>query len=379
MSNDFTQPREAPMRIDPTNSSYPSSRSPRSSQSPGATLPFDNQSSRSHNFYGVDQQGQYSASAPPLPYDPLHSSGQPSPYRAEDPRANTNTSGYQPTSPMQGPRSPSLDNSQPPMSPLPPYIARPPTAMPPPHYYHEVLTEIQGTGQMRPMEMSNRAGGYGHNYDGSTWTPERGDRSNMTEEDMLFRSAGYINQERNHDKNMWQPIDDKKDQEAVRNLLLEGLAERWGAEFDPSYNQDVTDIYSYYVQRHHATVIVLELQENSDNSVIIGCGILLPLPAEDVYGAWCDEPPSARRTMVNSSKEPKLCRMIRLSISNQYRGKGYAKSIIQRLIGVAREEQFDRILVETQTAWASAVQMYKSAGFRIVETGEEYAHFEYEV
>ncbi|KAG0004902.1 hypothetical protein BGZ79_007690 [Entomortierella chlamydospora] len=176
---------------------------------------------------------------------------------------------------------------------------------------------------------------------------------------------------------------EKRDQEKVRNLVLEGLAERWGAEFDSSYNQDLTDIYSYYVKRHHATVVVLELQGNSnrqkDNPAIIGCGVLLPLPAEDVYGTWCAEPRSSMKATTNLGKEPKLCRMMRLSISSQQRGNGYGRSIIQHLINSAREQQFDRILVETETAWTSAVEIYKATGFQVVEVGEENVHFGYDL
>ncbi|KAF9900365.1 hypothetical protein BX616_002610 [Lobosporangium transversale] len=181
---------------------------------------------------------------------------------------------------------------------------------------------------------------------------------------------------------------EKGDQEVVRHLLLEGLAERWGSAFDASYNQDVNDIDGYYIQYHHATVIVLEIEEGG-KAVVVACGILLPLPAEDVYGTWCAEPKSGSskdkdedKDMDDDNKERdglKLCRMLRLSVSKAHRGKGYGKQIIRHLTGVARDRGFDRILVETETLWASAVQIYKSLGFRVVEAGEENVHFEYDL
>ncbi|KAF9203796.1 hypothetical protein BGZ49_006040 [Haplosporangium sp. Z 27] len=364
--NQFTQPYESSMTLDSTNHSYPSLQSPRSPQLIGATL-HDNQSSN---------QGRYSAPAPPLPYAPRYSSVHTLPHRNHDSRASTSVTGYLSTSPMQDPRSPSFDYSQPPMSPLPPYIARPPPAMQPPRYYQEIHQEIQGSNQMRPMAIDDRTDGYGYE---SERTPGRG---NVNNEDMLFRSAGQINQESDsYIMNVLIRNFEKADQERVRNLVLEGLAERWGDEFDPTYNQDVNDIHSYYVKRHHATVIVLELQGdstlNENNSSIIGCGILLPLPAEDVYGTWCAEPLSSIRATTDSAKEPRLCRMMRLSVSSQHRGKGYAKTIIKYLVNVAKEQQFDRILVETETVWASAVQIYKSVGFQVAEAGEENVHYEY--
>jgi GNAT superfamily N-acetyltransferase len=168
---------------------------------------------------------------------------------------------------------------------------------------------------------------------------------------------------------------EREDQEEVHDLVLEGLAERWGAEFDPSYNQDLVDIIGYYVEGHRATVVVLEYpdQESESRSVIVGCGILLPLPAEDVYGTWSPEPASR----IDDLKGLKLCRMMRLSVAKEHRGKGFAKHIIQHLIHTAKEQGFDRIMVETETLWTSAVQIYKAMGFVIVESGEEHVHFEY--
>lgn len=167
---------------------------------------------------------------------------------------------------------------------------------------------------------------------------------------------------------------ERKDQQEVRDLVLEGLAERWGSVFDPSYNRDLDDISNYYVERHRATIAVLEDSDQPyGGRSILGCGILLPLPAEDVYDTWCPEPES-RADVLSGLR---ICRMMRLSVSKDCRGKGYAKRIIHHLVEVAREQGFDRILVETETLWTSAVQIYKSMGFEVVESGEENIHFEY--
>jgi len=166
-----------------------------------------------------------------------------------------------------------------------------------------------------------------------------------------------------------------EDQQEVRDLALEGLAERWGAEFDPSYNKDLEDIQAYYIARHRATVVVLlqeQQQKHPGDRRIIGCGILLPLPAEDVYGTWCAEPPSS-----SGPHETKTCcRMMRLSVAKDCRGQGHAKRIIRHLIEKANERHFERILVETETAWTSAVGIYRSMGFRVIEAGEENVHYE---
>ncbi|KAF8927537.1 hypothetical protein BGZ47_002101 [Haplosporangium gracile] len=184
----------------------------------------------------------------------------------------------------------------------------------------------------------------------------------------------------------------KSDQDQVRNIILEGLAERWGQEFDPTFNKDLDDIYGYYVDRHHATVAVIEEyqqqryqpqegaaitdEQQTHSPVIIGCGVLLPLPAEDVYGTWCAEPESIREK-ANSAGLTKLCRMMRLSVSADRRGQGLAKKMIRHLIETARERQFDLILVETEVLWESAVQIYKSEGFFVAEADDENIHYTY--
>ncbi|KAF9438253.1 hypothetical protein BGZ76_008986 [Entomortierella beljakovae] len=390
MSNDYTHNSVAQ-----NNSYHHSSQSPHSQRSAQFTdsAPY--------------QQERYHSPVPQRPYDPLTST--------QDSRMSTNTAVYQPAAPMQSHRTASLDYSQPPMSPLPPYIARPPPTVQPPQYYQEIHREIHDGN--RPNNYDN-FGAFSHEQNNG-WTPGRRERTTLDEDEMYQRAGRRNNQSQTI--NTWELGEDKKtknrrecrsflkdlsefcpcfclccfaainmsvtirnfeknDQIAVRNLILEGLAERWGAEFDPSYNQDVTDIDSYYINYHHATVVVLELEENSgyDGTRVIGCGILLPLPAEDVYGTWAAETVLSKHA-TDLTRELKLCRMMRLSVSRQYRGKGYAKSIIQHLVNSAREKQFDRILVETEIAWTSAVQIYKSLGFKVVDVGEETVHFEYDL
>ncbi|KAK3841287.1 MAG: acyl-CoA N-acyltransferase [Linnemannia gamsii] len=178
----------------------------------------------------------------------------------------------------------------------------------------------------------------------------------------------------------------RSDQDQVRRIILEGLAERWGAEFDPSYNKDLDDIYGYYIGRHHGTVAVMveeqqgqQGQEQEDDNhhhshtAIIGCGILLPLPADDDFGTWCAEPESIR----TNSAGLKLCRMLRLSVSRDYRGRGLAKRMIRHLVEKAREQGFEVILVETERLWTSAVQIYKSEGFSVAVESEENIHYTY--
>ncbi|KAI7816601.1 hypothetical protein BC939DRAFT_468570 [Gamsiella multidivaricata] len=200
MSTESTQPRTV---------TVPVSQAPLSPRSTRASTAVHD-SPWSYGAYNPDDTNRASGGynnnrAPPddhrfpaqqEPQDPLrHSMAQqqqqsasPS-YRHDDPR----TGGYQPTSPMQAPTSPSLDYSQAPMSPLPPYIARPPPAMAPPQYYQEIHQETQAPDQMGPMGTDDRIG---HGYaagDASVWGPGGTGRSSRQDEEMLYRSAGQFN------------------------------------------------------------------------------------------------------------------------------------------------------------------------------------------
>jgi hypothetical protein len=49
-----------------------------------------------------------------------------------------------------------------------------------------------------------------------------------------------------------------RDQKPVRDLVLEGMRERWGDAYDPSANSDLGDIAANYVDRG-AEVVVIEI------------------------------------------------------------------------------------------------------------------------
>ncbi|KAG0341664.1 hypothetical protein BG000_008354 [Podila horticola] len=178
---------------------------------------------------------------------------------------------------------------------------------------------------------------------------------------------------------------EKRDQQAVHDLVQAGLKERWGDEFNPIYNKDLDDIYGYYVERLRCSVAVLEHPEQGP----IGCGVLIPLPAKDEFGTWKAEPKVTRpktgadEAIVDHAQnedldpDEKKCRMVRVSINSAHRGHGHAKSIVEYLMDAARSRGFHKIVVETTTPWTSAVKLYESLGYTVADTNGENVHFEY--
>lgn len=121
------------------------------------------------------------------------------------------------------------------------------------------------------------------------------------------------------------------DQAAVRALILDGLASRFGFA-DENLTPDLDDIQSYY---GNETILVVE-----DDGQIIACGIL---------------------KRENGSDE--IARMVRVSVRRDYWGQGLGKRLSQQLILAGKMRGFRRILCETNSDWDSALYLYQSLGF----------------
>jgi ribosomal protein S18 acetylase RimI-like enzyme len=124
----------------------------------------------------------------------------------------------------------------------------------------------------------------------------------------------------------------RRDQRAVRDLILDGLRERWGDGFDPSYNADLEDITSSYVAKG-AEVVVFERE-----GAVIATGTLLS--ESDLRG-----------------------RIVRVSVAATDRRRGLGRSVVEELVRRARRRGMRELLVLTDTPWASALALYRACGF----------------
>ena len=118
------------------------------------------------------------------------------------------------------------------------------------------------------------------------------------------------------------------DQVETKALIEAGLKER----FDPyleDYNLDLNDL-----ERHLLTMFVAIVDDQ-----IAACGGL---------------------TLASET----TIRITRMSTKLEFRGRGLAKLILERLIFEARDRGFSRVLLETNSDWSDAVRLYKRAGFR---------------
>jgi N-acetylglutamate synthase-like GNAT family acetyltransferase len=136
------------------------------------------------------------------------------------------------------------------------------------------------------------------------------------------------------------------DQAAVRAIVLAGMRERWGDEFEPAVNVDLDDIWTYYVLQRRAEVVVCE-----EDGVVVATGTLVPL-------------------------DIRTAELVRIAVIRQQRRKGIASAIVKELQRRARQNEMKTLLVTTDRPWADAVALYHACGFtsfRITDSTVEFS------
>ncbi|MFT3851126.1 MAG: GNAT family N-acetyltransferase [Ilumatobacteraceae bacterium] len=125
------------------------------------------------------------------------------------------------------------------------------------------------------------------------------------------------------------------DHEAVRTLVLNGLAERWGC-LDPACNDDLA---------------ALGTRRDSERTVVVRLGGVI----------------AATGTISRRGREAEIRRM---SVAVDRRRRGLARAIVAELVGTARRWGVGRVVLETTSTWA--VALYRSCGFVVthVDAGD---------
>ncbi len=119
-------------------------------------------------------------------------------------------------------------------------------------------------------------------------------------------------------------------QSEVKELILAGLAEHWGA-VDLTKNPDLHDIGFTYAN----AVFLVAWQNNK----IIGTGALVP-------------------------KSNDIAEIVRMSVAKDMRRKGVGRKILQRLYEQAKRNGYKRLVLETTQTWYEVIEFYKQFGFQ---------------
>lgn len=124
----------------------------------------------------------------------------------------------------------------------------------------------------------------------------------------------------------------KEYEAAAKKLILEGFRERFGF-IDYSLNPYLNCITEAY--GHEGSLFLISLAGKE----LVCTGAL--------------------------SKEGDLtCRIERMSVKKEFRSKGLARLMVKELENRARSEGYTKIAIETNSAWNSAVGLYKSSGYK---------------
>ena len=119
-----------------------------------------------------------------------------------------------------------------------------------------------------------------------------------------------------------------KDQDAVRELILDGLEEHWGT-LDPRLNSDLEDIEANFV---HGSVLVVR-----DGDRIVGVGTIVPIaPGEG--------------------------EVKRMSVARRLRRQGIGAALLRELVAIAEQRGWRVVRLETTADWEDAVGFYTHSG-----------------
>ena len=121
------------------------------------------------------------------------------------------------------------------------------------------------------------------------------------------------------------------EQDAVRGLILQGLAEHWDV-VDPDLNADLNNLRESYAD---GRTIVGRL-----NRVIVATGTILPRGA-------------------------RVAEIVRMSVRETNRRSGVGRLMVNELVSIARGWGASKIVLETSAHWYDAVAFYQSNGFSI--------------
>jgi GNAT superfamily N-acetyltransferase len=134
-----------------------------------------------------------------------------------------------------------------------------------------------------------------------------------------------------------------EDASCVRQLLVDGLTERWGT-YEAPYNPDIEALPRGY---DDCVFLVAKLLGQ-----VVGTGVLRPIGFD-------------RREI------------IRMSVTASHRRLGIGSLILGHLLGRASALHMREVCLETTSSWESAVELYSRRGFRKTHEEGGNSHFSY--
>lgn len=134
-----------------------------------------------------------------------------------------------------------------------------------------------------------------------------------------------------------------EDVSCVRQLLVDGLTERWRV-YEARYNPDIETLPECY---ENSIFLVAKL-----SGQVVGAGILRPIGSDQGE-------------------------IIRMSVAVLHRRSGIGSLLLSHLLDLARKLRMREVSVETTSSWESAVNFYLRHGFRRTHEEGSNSYFSY--
>jgi ribosomal protein S18 acetylase RimI-like enzyme len=119
-----------------------------------------------------------------------------------------------------------------------------------------------------------------------------------------------------------------RDQQAARNVILEGMREHWGT-LDLTLNRDLDDIELSYAD---GVFVVAECDGR-----LIATGAMVP-------------------------REEESCEIVRMSTLRDYRRQGIARRVLRMLLREAKAHGYAHVRLATNADWSDAIAFYEKFG-----------------
>jgi len=166
------------------------------------------------------------------------------------------------------------------------------------------------------------------------------------------------------------------DQEAARRLILQGLAEHFGA-VDETLNPDIDDIMASYVDRGHLFLVALSMPQRCGARSLSAAlswskGLPKRPPSTSSGGVSTDGFPPYSGALADGElvgtgalifEDGPAGQLVRVSVARDCRRLGLGRALVARLIAAGRGRGLARLWMETNDDWHAAIGLYRSCGF----------------
>ncbi len=115
------------------------------------------------------------------------------------------------------------------------------------------------------------------------------------------------------------------------------MRDRWGDDYDPTSNPDLSDLDANYMTNARL-FLVAEMTDSNGADQIVGTGALVP-------------------------EGSGVSRILRVSVDRDWRRRGIAKALVAELLLAASKAGSTRVVVSTDTPWFEAIALYEATGF----------------